>query len=57
MGDWRYSTAGSVPTSQAAQVEFPKRRTMAPVSLEKVTKIYPNGFKAVEELDLGRRRW
>ena len=25
---------------------------MAPVSLEKVTKIYPNGFKAVEELDL-----
>ena len=25
---------------------------MAPISLEKVTKIYPNGFKAVEELDL-----
>jgi multiple sugar transport system ATP-binding protein len=25
---------------------------MAPVSLEKVTKVYPNGFKAVEELSL-----
>src|SRR5579864_2516026 len=25
---------------------------MAPIALEKVTKIYPNGFEAVHELDL-----
>ncbi len=25
---------------------------MAPITLEKVTKVYPNGFKAVDELDL-----
>ena len=25
---------------------------MAPITLEKVTKVYPNGFKAVTELNL-----
>ena len=31
---------------------------MAPITLEQVTKVYPNGFEAVHELDLdvGRRR-
>jgi hypothetical protein len=34
---------------------YGKGELMAPITLEKVTKVYPNGFKAVDELNLGRR--
>ena len=29
---------------------------MAPITIEQVTKVYPNGFKAVYGSELGRRR-
>src|SRR5256885_16106499 len=56
--DWPWATPSNAARCYKKEVQFRRGRARTPVAeirLEKLTKIYPDGTKAVDGLDLGIR--